>query len=294
MRIVRKDILAAALALAVVACGQRAEQGETKSQALRKTTRSVRIGMAELHRMGGVPPGWRFTPPAGDVDAGRRTFVEQRCHTCHRVDGEPFSTSPTVGAGPELTGMGGHHPPGYFAESILSPDAVLVEGPGYIGADGRSVMPAYPHMTVAQLADLVAYISSLRAGGSAHVMASMQRPPTEVPPPPPQPASIFFVQTYDIQPGALAKFEEWFANEGKAAFLAVDGVLGLETWVDTAKDGPAVSTVLAFRDQGALTRFLDDPNTDVLGRKFDDFIGPHGHRVFRTPPVYRAPTLSTP
>ena len=293
MGIVRNAVVVLAT-VGMAACGQRADDVTTKSAAIRKTPRSVRIGMAELHRRGGIPQGWRFTPPTGDVDAGRRTFVELRCHTCHRVAGESFSTGQTSGAGPELTGMGGHHPPEYFAESILNPDAVLVEGPGYIGPDGRSVMPAYPYMTVAQLADLVAYVGSLRAGGSAHVMASPPWTPKEVPAPRAPTGSIFFAQTYDIQPGALGKFETWFASEGKAAFLAVDGVVGIDTWVDATSEGPTVSTVIAFRDERALTRFLDDPRTEDLGIKFDEFIGPHGHKVFRTPPIYRAESLSAP
>jgi hypothetical protein len=47
-------------------------------------------------------------------------------------------------AGPELTGMGGHHPAEYFAESLLTPNAVIVKGPGYAGPDGRSIMRLTP------------------------------------------------------------------------------------------------------------------------------------------------------
>jgi hypothetical protein len=39
--------------------------------------------------------------------------------------------------------MGEHHPAGYLAEAILNPNAVIVEGPGYTGPDGRSIMPDY-------------------------------------------------------------------------------------------------------------------------------------------------------
>jgi hypothetical protein len=34
--------------------------------------------------------------------------------------------------------MGDHHPPAYVAEAILDPNAVLVDGPGYVGEDGFS------------------------------------------------------------------------------------------------------------------------------------------------------------
>src|SRR5262245_10872087 len=131
---------------------------------------SVRITMDELHAGGGVPPGWRFTLPAGDAEAGRRVFVDLKCYACHQIRGEAFSLKPgeTATAGPDLTGMARHHPTEYLVESILNPNAVLVEGPGYIGGDGRSIMPPTPDMTVAQLIDLVAYLKS-RGGDMGHV-----------------------------------------------------------------------------------------------------------------------------
>ena len=66
------------------------------------------------------------------------------------------------GRGPDLSGAGHHHPPGYLLESILNPDAVIVEGPGYTGPDGRSIMPYYRGLlSVADLDDLVAYLETL-------------------------------------------------------------------------------------------------------------------------------------
>ena len=134
--------------------------------------KSVRITMEALHAAGGTPPGWRFTLPAGDAESGRRAFVDLKCYACHAIKGEQFPLGPgeTATAGPDLTGMGAHHPPEYLAESIVNPNAVLVEGPGYIGADGRSIMPETPGMTLAQLADLVAYLRAQGrsdAGGAA-------------------------------------------------------------------------------------------------------------------------------
>jgi hypothetical protein len=62
-----------------------------------------------------------------------------------------------------LTGVGSHHPPEYFAESILNPNAIIVIGPGYTGADGLSIMPDFREvLTVADLIDLVAYLKSLQ------------------------------------------------------------------------------------------------------------------------------------
>jgi len=132
---------------------------------------SVRISMEALHAAGGVPPGWRFTLPSGDAAAGRQAFVDFKCYACHTVKGEQFPLAPgqSATAGPELTGMGGHHPAEYLAESIVNPSAVLVDGPGYIGGDGRSIMPSSPDMTVGQLVNLVAYLRSLSAPDAGHV-----------------------------------------------------------------------------------------------------------------------------
>lgn len=119
-----------------------------------------RVTMSELHEAGGVPKGWIFVPPPGDPARGRELFVQLECFACHTVRGEGFP--PPSGPGPDLTGMGEHHPAGYLAESIMNPNAVIVEGPGYAGDDGLSVMPYYgDDLTVTQLADLVAYLRSL-------------------------------------------------------------------------------------------------------------------------------------
>ncbi len=286
----------------IVSCGDRSEKGRA-STAPRSGPPGPRMTMDALHKLGGVPAGWQLTPPPGDVDAGRREFVDLGCHSCHKVEGEAFSAEAgSGGVGPDLTGMGAHHPPGYFAEAIINPDAVLVEGDGWIGPDGRSVMPAYPELTLAQLADLVAYIGSLQTGGAhaGHDMhAGHKMAPTNLSPkptPPPMEAKSFFVQSYDVLPGKVGEFETWFTNEGSAKFLAVDGLVSVETYVDTTKPGPSVTSVFGFRDDASLNRFMTthDPTTMSLGVQFDAFIGEHDHKVFRLPPVYRAPGLSTP
>lgn len=113
------------------------------------------------HRM---PEHWSFTLPQGNPQRGREVFINMECYTCHSVQGERFPGAPAEvgGVGPELTGMGAMHPPEYFAESIINPNAVLTEGPGYVGEDGRSKMPNYNEIpTIEQLIDLVAYLKSL-------------------------------------------------------------------------------------------------------------------------------------
>jgi uncharacterized protein involved in high-affinity Fe2+ transport len=158
------------------------------SQAQTHTHGPVRISMEALHQHGGVPPGWRFTVPAGDPNAGRAAFTKLECYQCHAIQGEQFpqtSKDPST-SGPDLTGMGGHHPAEYFVESILNPNAVIVTGPGYTDAQGFSIMPDYRESTtVAELINLVAYLKSLggghdHPGGMGHgaEMAQPSHPPT--------------------------------------------------------------------------------------------------------------------
>jgi putative copper export protein/mono/diheme cytochrome c family protein len=120
----------------------------------------VHTTMSALHASGGVPKGWMFTPPPGDAAKGREIFIRLQCFACHKVSDEKFP--PTAGLGPDLTDVGEHHPAGYLLESILNPNAVIVEGPGYTGSDGMSIMPDYrERLSVSELIDLVAYLKSL-------------------------------------------------------------------------------------------------------------------------------------
>jgi putative copper export protein len=120
----------------------------------------IRVTMEELHGSGGVPAGWIFTPPPGDAARGRQLFVRLGCFACHAAPDE--SLPPSSGLGPDLTGAGEHHPAGYLLESVIKPNAVIVQGPGYTGPDGLSVMPSYAdRLSVAELLDLVAYLRSL-------------------------------------------------------------------------------------------------------------------------------------
>jgi len=128
----------------------------------------IRITMDDLHAHGGVPPGWTFAVPPGNAAEGRKVFVAMECFACHEVkDGAfPPPTKTRRAPGPELTRMGAHHPAVYFAESILNPSRVIVQGEGYTGADGLSTMPSYADvMTLRQLIDVVAYLRSLTGGG---------------------------------------------------------------------------------------------------------------------------------
>lgn len=77
--------------------------------------------------------------------------------------GESFAKT-TREPGPALTGMWSHHHAEYFAESIVNPNSVIVQGAGYTGPDGLSKMPDYSEeLTVRQLLDLVSYLKSLKS-----------------------------------------------------------------------------------------------------------------------------------
>ena len=164
--------LVTGLALAASAWGQAPMQhmSDNKSSAV-KAPAPIRTTMEALHASGGVPKGWKFLMPPGDAAEGRKVFVTMECFACHQVKGETFpETSKTPrGAGPDLTGMGTHHPAEYFAESVLNPNRVIVLGTGYTGADGLSKMPSYADtMTIKQVVDVVAYLKSLTSGEMTH------------------------------------------------------------------------------------------------------------------------------
>ena len=104
------------------------------------------------------------------------------------------------------------------------------------------------------------------------------------------------MQTYDVQPGKVKDFEDWFTREGAKKFLAVEGLVGIDTFVDGTRPTQAVTTVFSFRDDAALNAFMTahDPGSVAVGSEFDSFVGPHDHRIFRLPPVYHVPSLSAP
>jgi hypothetical protein len=131
-------------AAARVGCGQGADDTVGDARSVQPGPPPVRLSMAALHATGGVPVDWKLLPPPGDVARGRRLFAQYGCPSCHVVQGETFAEQ-RRSPGPELTGMGAHHPPGYFVEAILNPDAIVVDGDGYTG-ERTSTMPTYPDM----------------------------------------------------------------------------------------------------------------------------------------------------
>jgi cytochrome c553 len=120
------------------------------------------------HQMHGTPSGWKFTLPKGDASRGRAAFEKFECFKCHEVQGEKFP-APTdqSNAGPELANMSAHHPPEFFAESVVNPGAVIDRA--YAAPDGSSKMPSFnDSMTVQEVIDLVAYLTALKPPASEH------------------------------------------------------------------------------------------------------------------------------
>ena len=103
------------------------------------------------------------TPPPGDAARGRMIFVRLRCFACHAV---PDARMPGPSRpGPDLADAA-RHPSGYLVESIMNPNARILDGPGYTDDRGLSTMPDYGDgLTVRELVDLVAYLRGL--GGAS-------------------------------------------------------------------------------------------------------------------------------
>jgi len=254
--------------------------------------------MAALHQAGGVPPGWTFAPPPGDAAAGRRAFVDLSCYTCHAVRGEQF---PAVSAGeqhpgPDLSGMGSHHPAGYFAEAILNPNAVLVDGPGYLGPDGRSVMPAYPDMTLAQLANLVAYLTNLTTGGDAAMHDHRMMPPAGGAPAGPgvPEASVFVVLVNEMTSAQLKAFDEWFGQTGMEDLKNFTGFVSLQTFVNRSTQKRQLVTVFGFEDAAALEDFLTQARAPGAPPEIRALLQHGTGGIYRSKLLYKAPGLSLP
>ncbi|HEY3304211.1 MAG TPA: c-type cytochrome [Candidatus Binatia bacterium] len=126
--------------------------------------------------MHGMTSDWKFTLPQGDPVEGRKLFIEAECYKCHEVKGEKFPgvADGEKGVGPELSQMAGMHPPEFFAESIINPNAAIdpkAKELSYLGEDGKSKMPDYSDtFTAKQVADLASYIASLKGQTSGEQM----------------------------------------------------------------------------------------------------------------------------
>jgi putative copper export protein/mono/diheme cytochrome c family protein len=162
-RLVASVTTEALIGLAVFACT--ALLGETTPGRHVAFERRTTTHVPPLSRSGAVGPrAGTVTPPPGDAARGRAVFSRLQCATCHAVPGENFA-APTR-PGPDLAGIGERHP-GELVESILNPNAQILDGPGYLDASGRSMMPDYrDKLTVAELIDLVEYLRRFDGGAA--------------------------------------------------------------------------------------------------------------------------------
>ena len=106
-----------------------------------------------------------FRLPDGDIDKGKATFLELKCHLCHTVAGVELP-SPEV-AQPVMVNLGGQvrnvRTYGELVTSIINPSHRLAKGykKELIQVNGKSRMTDYTEvMTVRQMINLVAFLQS--------------------------------------------------------------------------------------------------------------------------------------
>ena len=107
-----------------------------------------------------------FRLPDGDVEAGKKAFVELKCNACHRVEGMDFGEP--VADPPVPVTLGGPTPyvksDGELVTSIINPSHRLARGfpKEEITSGSGSRMADYSDvMTVRQLIDLVAFLHTV-------------------------------------------------------------------------------------------------------------------------------------
>ena len=104
--------------------------------------------------------------PAGDREAGRKTFVNLGCTSCHAVPSDPGLPLPvSAHPGPPIGARVAALDASYLATAIVSPSHQLsprMEAEGWATLDGMlSPMGDYSQsMTVRQLVDLYAFLRS--------------------------------------------------------------------------------------------------------------------------------------
>jgi Cytochrome c len=107
-----------------------------------KGSKQNEVGHQEMGAHG-VSADWKFTLSKGDPSEGRKVFVEVECYKCHEVKGEKFPAlaEGQKGVGPELSQMAGMHPPEFFTESIINPNAVIDLDAKKLGYVGKTESP---------------------------------------------------------------------------------------------------------------------------------------------------------
>lgn len=114
---------------------------------------------------GGPKSGRGLRLPDGDIEQGRRVFVELGCPGCHEVAG--VVAAAPKGETPIVVKLGGPvrrvETYGELVTSIVNPSHGLprLHPAGEVAIGGESRMPDFnDEMTVAQLIDLVAFLQA--------------------------------------------------------------------------------------------------------------------------------------
>ena len=94
----------------------------------------------------------------GDAAGGRAEFIDMRCSSCHRVQGDDkIRRGDMVPAGPVLNYTGCE--PEKVAAAIVSRSPL---GDGWVAADASGMSNSTSRLTIAQLADIVEYLRSAK------------------------------------------------------------------------------------------------------------------------------------
>jgi putative copper export protein/mono/diheme cytochrome c family protein len=190
--------------LAILGPGHRTRSNPAESVLIAFVTREALVGLAVLACtavLGEVTPGRHVqferrptthvapvsrsagsgsragtvTPPRGDAAHGRAVFARLECGTCHATPDAQLSTP--MPPGPDLAGLGARHP-GEIVESIMNPNAQILDGPGYTDSHGQSTMPDYrDRLTVGELIDLVEYLRIFDTPPAAPAAPATPAPP---------------------------------------------------------------------------------------------------------------------
>ena len=133
-----------------------------------KRVKAVALGFFGLYLAScdaGPKSSLGFRLPDGDIEKGKATFVELKCHLCHTVAG--VELPPPEVAPPVMVNLGGQvrnvRTYGELVTSIINPSHHLAKGykKELIQVDGKSRMTDYTEvMTVRQMISLVAFLQS--------------------------------------------------------------------------------------------------------------------------------------
>ena len=102
--------------------------------------------LAAVLAAAGAIAAWGADAPAGDATRGRALFMKNMCYTCHGSEGQGTRYGLKLAPNPL--------PWGAFSQQVRHP---------------RAAMPRYPaeYVSDADLADIAAYLASIKAGPKA-------------------------------------------------------------------------------------------------------------------------------